>query len=132
MASIPRLRVLAAVCTVVFTFSLFHTASAKAPTPPALLAAPTVSTYVLHGTFTTTNQNQLGPGAPTQTDFTENLFDVGWGPLSASVGGIAHVDVDPCDPIPGVSCGVSGDFGAQITASTSGRMAMSTTYHNVT
>lgn len=135
MLRVPRLPVrawfLLAVIAGILPLTLPRAVYAKAPTPPALLAAPTTTNYVLNGTFTTTGQSMLGPGVAVTQNVKEDLFSFGWNE-SASIGDIETVSIDPCDPIPGVSCDIGGDFGAELTASTSGKMGMSVTFRGAT
>ena len=110
--------------------------------PAGAVVPPATKTVSLDATFSSTGQSLWGPGgaAPPATQSVE-LFDESWNE-SGTGGHIESVDLDwsyeaPCAPDFWNLCdyhidfGHIGDFGAEGTASTSGRIGMSVTLEGV-
>ena len=112
------------------------------PGPAAAVVPPATKTVSLDATFSTSGQSLWGPGAtaPPATQAI-NLFDESWN-ASATGGHIESVDLDwsyeaPCAPDFWNLCDYSidfghiGDFGAEGTASSNGRIGMSVVLEGV-
>lgn len=108
----------------------------QGPAPASAVVPPSTKTVSLDATFSSTGQSLWGPGgaAPPATHSYE-LFDESWS-ASGTGGHIESVDLDwsyeaPCAPDFWNLCDYSidfghiGDFGAEGTASTNGRIGMS-------
>jgi hypothetical protein len=124
---------------VAVTFSLSLVAGSAVVTATASPAAaspvypPTPKTLNYMATLQTSGQNMWGSGAAAPPhDVTDTWFDQTWN-ASGGFDSVTHVDVN-LDPtgLCGSSCTVNfGDYGASLTASSSGELGMSDTVHGL-